>query len=92
MWRMRDYASELRADLRLHKRAFCYLNGTKAGYVVPVKDKMARRPWAWVACDMYGEILGVSKDIEEARALCVTSASRKVRQFAIERVMEGRSV
>ena len=79
-------------DLKPHQRRFCYMGERKVGYVVPVRDSMFRRAWAWVACDMDGTVLGVSKFINEAHALCVARESRRVRQFSIAQVMDGTHV
>lgn len=82
---LRDSLTEFMADYRPHQRRFCYIGDTKVGYVVPVKDGYFRRTWAWVACDMGGNILGVTKPIEEAQALCIAAESRKVRRFSVQR-------
>lgn len=78
---VRAWLADLRVDLRPYQRSYCYLNGEKVGYAVPLRDSLLRRPWGWVATDMMGNTLAVTASLAEAKTLCFVRASDKLRSY-----------
>lgn len=68
-------------DFRPHQRSYCYLNGIKVGYAIPMRDSMFQRAWSWVAMDMNGNTLGVTTSLAESKTLCFMRASDKLRSY-----------
>lgn len=64
--------------MKLHQRAYLYLDGKRMGYAVPMRDSIFRKPWAWVTYDMVGNRLGVTASLAEAKRLCYDREYRRL--------------